>query len=290
VGTAFSPTSRVWFTSSHGILNEIYYPREDQACTRDLGLIVTDGKDFFSEEKRHTRHQVSYLADGVPALHLVNACRDERYLIEKEVFTDPQRDALLQHIHFQPLQGTLADYRLYALLAPHLGNHGGSNSAWVDRYNGVEMLFAQRDGLALALACSAPWARASAGFVGYSDGWQDLIHHKRMTWTYPYAGDGNVALTGDVDLNACEGCFILALGFGNRPAEAGHRALAALLDDVEATREEYLQQWQRWQQTLLPLERLAPSERDLYRVSTAVLRTHVAKSLPGGIIAILSIP
>jgi hypothetical protein len=43
VGTALSFASRVWFTLSHGILNEIYWPREDQACTRDMGLIVTDG-------------------------------------------------------------------------------------------------------------------------------------------------------------------------------------------------------------------------------------------------------
>lgn len=290
VGTAFSLTSRVWFTLSHGILNEIYYPREDQACTRDLGLIVTDGKDFFSEEKRHTRHQVGYLADGVPAFHLVNTCCEERYLIEKDIFTDPQRDALLQRICFKPIKGKLADYRLYALLAPHLGNHGGGNSAWIDCHNGVLMLFAERDGLALALACSAPWARASAGFVGFSDGWQDLASHKHMTWTYQRAENGNVALTGEVDLNACGGRFVLALGFGTRPAEAGHRALAALLDDFESTRDEYLQGWQGWQQTLLPLERLAPSKRDLYRVSTAVLRTHVAKSLPGGIIASLSIP
>ena len=31
VGTALSATSRVWFTISHGILNECYYPRVDQA-------------------------------------------------------------------------------------------------------------------------------------------------------------------------------------------------------------------------------------------------------------------
>ena len=43
VGTALSARSRVWFTISHGILNEIYYPRVDHACTRDFGLIVTDG-------------------------------------------------------------------------------------------------------------------------------------------------------------------------------------------------------------------------------------------------------
>jgi glucoamylase len=57
VGTALSPTSRVWFTISHGILDEIYYPRVDLACTRDMGLIITDGREFFSEEKRHTRSQ-----------------------------------------------------------------------------------------------------------------------------------------------------------------------------------------------------------------------------------------
>ena len=34
VATALSATSRVWFTLSHGILDEIYYPRVDQACTR----------------------------------------------------------------------------------------------------------------------------------------------------------------------------------------------------------------------------------------------------------------
>ena len=38
LGTAVSRDSRVWFTLSHGILNEIYYPRVDHACTRDLGF------------------------------------------------------------------------------------------------------------------------------------------------------------------------------------------------------------------------------------------------------------
>src|SRR5260370_626285 len=50
VGTALTAMSRTWFTLSHGILNEIYYQRPDLACTRDLGLIVTDDDGFFSEE------------------------------------------------------------------------------------------------------------------------------------------------------------------------------------------------------------------------------------------------
>src|SRR5262245_21101210 len=34
VGTALNAASRVWFTLSHGIFNEIYFPRVDQDCTR----------------------------------------------------------------------------------------------------------------------------------------------------------------------------------------------------------------------------------------------------------------
>src|SRR5919109_981509 len=128
VGTACAGASRVWFTLSHGIFDEIYYPRVDQACTRDLGLIVTDGREFFSEEKRHARHQSAYLARGVPAYQLANTCEHGRYRIEKEIIADPRRDAVLQHTRFMPLQGTLDDYRLYMLLAPHLGNRGAGNT------------------------------------------------------------------------------------------------------------------------------------------------------------------
>ena len=60
VGTALGTASRVWFTLSHGIVNEVYYPRIDQACVRDMGLIVTDGTAFFSEEKRHATSEVRW--------------------------------------------------------------------------------------------------------------------------------------------------------------------------------------------------------------------------------------
>jgi hypothetical protein len=52
VGTAYSASSRVWFTISHGILNEIYYPTIDRPQVRDLQFLITDGQTFFHEEKR----------------------------------------------------------------------------------------------------------------------------------------------------------------------------------------------------------------------------------------------
>ena len=83
VGTAVDAQSRVWFTLSHGIVNEVYFPRLDQANTRDLGLIVTDRRTFFSEEKRAARSRVAPLAQGVPGYRVTNECVSGRYRIVK---------------------------------------------------------------------------------------------------------------------------------------------------------------------------------------------------------------
>jgi glucoamylase len=289
VGTALNLNSRVWFTLSHGILNEIYFPRVDQACTRDFGLIVTDGHQFFSEEKRHTTFQNLPVEPGVPVFELTNTCVQGRYRIEKEVLTDPWRNVVLQRIRFLPLQGNLADYRLYALLASHLGNFGYGNTGWVGDYKGKPMLFAKREGLALALACSAPWLKRSVGFAGTSDGWQDLSQHFQMTWEYDRAENGNIALTVEIDLAACNGEFVLALGFGGIWAQAGQQVVSSLLTPYETLRKDYVFQWENWQSTLKKLDE-KPREKDLYRASMAVLRTHESKDFFGGIIASLSIP
>ncbi|HET7925061.1 MAG TPA: glycosyl hydrolase, partial [Rhodanobacteraceae bacterium] len=232
MGTALAATSRVWFTLSHGILNEVYYPRIDHACTRDFGLIVTDGHGFFSEEKRHASSTHQPVADGVPAFAVSSECAGDRYRIDKLVLTDPRRDVVLQRIEFRALRGSLAEYHLYALLAPHLVNRGAGNTAWVGDYKGMPMLFAEGRGTALAVACSAPFLARSAGFVGFSDGWQDLTRHFEMRWRHKVARDGNVALTGEIDLQACDGRFVLALGFGQTAAEAALRVRASLSEGV----------------------------------------------------------
>jgi len=289
IGTALNLHSRVWFTISHGILNEIYFPRVDQACTRDFGLVVTDGRAFFSEEKRHCTFQNLPIEPGIPVYELTNACGSGRYRIEKEVLTDPWRSVVLQKIRFVPLQGSLGDYRLYALLAPHLANFGYGNTGWVGNYKGKQMLFAQRDACALALGSSAPWLKRSVGFVGASDGWQDLSEHLQMRWEYDRAENGNIALTAEIDLAACNGEFLLALGFGGIWAEAGQQVISSLLTSYDITREDYVVHWRHWQKGLKKLDS-QPRENDLYRVSAAVLRVHESKDFLGGIIASLSIP
>ena len=289
IGTALNLHSRVWFTMSHGILNEIYFPRVDQACTRDVEFLVTDGKSYFSEEKRHCTAETCPIRPGVPVFQTFNTEEQNRYRIEKEIFTDPYRDVVLQRVHFVPLQGKLSDYRLYVLLAPHLANRGTGNTGWVGDYKGVPMLMAEREECALALHCSQPWTRMSVGFAGFSDGWQDLSSHFQMTWEYTRAENGNVALTGEIDLAATQGEFILALGFGAIWAEAAQQARASLLEPYDELREHFVWHWKNWQQGLLALDD-PPREKDLYRASMVVLRSHESKDILGGVIASLSIP
>jgi glucoamylase len=290
IGTALNRESRIWFTLSHGILNEIYSPRVDQACTRDLGLIVTDGKDFFSEEKRHTKHETTNLAEGVPAFRVVNTCERGRYRIEKEILTDPKRSVLLQRTRFVPLKGAAGDYHLHVLLAPHLANHGGNNTAWLGEHEGRPMLFAERDGCALALACSTGWSARSVGFVGASDGWQDLNAHRRMTWLYDRAENGNVTLTGEMKLPEAGREFVLAVGFGGNPNEAAQCAAASLKDGFDAARDRYVKEWQTWQASLNPIAGRASKSRNLDPISAAVIRTCESKQHSGGIVASLSLP
>jgi glucoamylase len=290
VGTSITGLSHVWFTVSHGIVNEVYYPRIDQANTRDFGLLVADGAQFFSEEKRDATSEIRPLANGVPAYRLTNTCTRRRYRIEKVIVSDPLRDVLLQRVRFEALHGRLSDYQVYALLAPHIGNSGSGNNGWSGEYKGVPMLFAQRGDTALALACSLPFVMMSCGYVGVSDGWQDVQAHKRMLWSYRRAPDGNIALTGAIDVSSCDGHFVLALAFGRTAEEAGQRARAALLEDFDVVAARYQRGWQEYQAQCLSIGEVGTSGFDAYRVSTAVLKTHEEKSFRGGMIASLSIP
>ena len=291
VGVCLCPLSQVWFTTSHGILNEVYYPRVDYACIRDMGLLVSDGKDFFSEEKRHTNTQMEYLGDGVPAVHFTNVCKENRYRIDKEIITDPNRDTLLQQITFTPLEGTLKDYHLYALMAPHIMNAGAGNTAWCGEYKGLPMLFAERENTAVAMACSVPFKALSVGFVGVSDSWQDILRHKQMTWKYRRADNGNVAVCGEIDLEETgDRPFLIAIGFGMNADEAGQRALASIMDGFEGSRQSFIEGWTNWQKNIHEYSYPRKGTKSLFRISAAAIQTHHAQQFPGGYIASLSVP
>ncbi len=292
VGTAVCTGSRLWFTLAEGVVTEVFYPQLDTAATRDLQFLIADGRGFFSEQRRDTRWSVQEIEPGVPAYRLKNSCKHGRYLLEQEIIADPRRSALLIRVRFVPLQ--LEEPLLYVLLAPHLANRGWGNSAWVGDVKGSLLLCAKRDGLdgpnVLALGCSIPFRKASAGYSGFSDGWQDVRQNGRMLWEYSSAPDGNVALTAELETNTQPLSFVLALGFGNSIAGAAFNVRAALIDGFDGAMEEYASEWKERQAGLVAPGAGALGDERIARVSMGVLCTHEAKEFRGGMVASLSTP
>jgi glucoamylase len=282
VGTALEG-SPIWFTLSHGILNEIYAPRIDEAATRDVGFMVVGPGGFVSEVKRHARSTTRCPLPGVPYYETRSECQQGRFILRCEIITDTARPVVLTRVRFQALQGNPADYRLYVLLAPHLANFGAGNTGWTGEYREVPALFAARGDRALCLMSATGFSARSVGFVGTSDGWQDLMAHGELSWHYTRAENGNVALIGEVPLPELESVIAIAVGRGGD--EAGHQARASLAEGFPALLERYVAPWQRWQGAR---DGVAPGA--LSEVSAAVIRTHESKLIPGALLASLAVP
>lgn len=291
VGKAISDSSNVIFTLSHGILDEIYYPREDIASTRDMEFIVTDGEGFFSEEKRDTDHSVKWVGEGVPAFKIINTCKEKKYTIEKEIITDPCRNTVLQRVKFKATRkNESSKYKLFLLLSPHIMDKGENNDGWIKDYKGIPMLFANREGVTLAVASFyADFIKRSVGYVGTSDGYTDLKSHKKMEWEYSAAHNGNIALTAEIDISKTQE-FVIAVSFGAKEEEAAHHAWASLLDGYDTARKVYLEGWKKFQKELHSVKSDRNAIGKHFRTSAAVLNVHNSKIFPGGVVASLSIP
>ncbi|HEX3989543.1 MAG TPA: glycoside hydrolase family 15 protein [Acetobacteraceae bacterium] len=285
VGTAMGP-SRLWVTVGYGIVNEVYYPRVDSPQIRDLGFIVADGKGFWVEVKRNFDYTVTTPGAGIPAVEILH--RHARFELRLRIAPDVMRDVLL----IEAILTGDADLKLYALLAPHLEGTGLNTMAEVFEDRDRMVLGAEQGPYGIALAAvdattqRDAWERASAGFVGTSDGWQDFAANGAMTWTYPQAGPGNVALLGELNRRQ----VVLALGFGSDREAAATLAISALLQPFEAAWRRHIVAWEGWHADNVDSGGCLPEFRDMMHISAMVLRTHHDKTYRGGMVASLSIP
>ncbi|HYU14122.1 MAG TPA: glycoside hydrolase family 15 protein, partial [Stellaceae bacterium] len=287
VGTSLGP-ARLWFTLGFGIVNEVYYPRVDTPQIRDLGFIVAGPDGFWSEVKRNQNYSLRLLAPGVPAVEVIH--QHDRYTLRLRITPDPRRDVLVIECR---LDGE-DELGLYVLLAPHLGATGYDNIAMVDRYGGRRVLWAEQGPFGMALAAADHYqadafGRASAGYVGESDGWQDFAKHGAMTWQYRAAGPGNVALTGELPRRA-----VLALGFGSSAEAAATLAISSLIQPFGNILQQQIADWETWQARCAErspaMLDLPDRVREQAVVSSIVLRAHLDKTYPGAMVASLSVP
>jgi len=179
---------------------------------------------------------------------------------------------------------------VYALLAPHLAGCGAGNSGWCSEIGDNKLLHAQRKNTHLLMACSSGFSRRSVGYVGFSDGWQDLMHNFKMDWEFQAAENGNIALTAEVELRD-DGEFTVAVALGRSYQSAATKLFQSLAEPFELKRESYIRQWQR--AVIDPKFDFTSDTTDdggMYRLSRCVLLAHEDKVFQGAIVASLSIP
>jgi glucoamylase len=288
VGTAYAVASSIWFTLSAGVLTEVYYPTIDRAQTRDLQFLVTDGKTFFRPERKMT-HEIDYIEAHALGLKITNTDSAGGYKIVKEIIADPHQECILINARLEGKPEALERLHLYVLLAPHLEGGGANNNGNVVEASGRQILTAHKNNTWLAMDTSSGFVRRSCGYVGSTDGWQDLSDNFQLDHEYDSVIDGNIALIGEINLGRGYE-FTLGLAFG----DSLHRAVTTLFQSMgvsyQEARERFIMQWTRASGHVLPLDKASGDGGKLYRASHSLIMAHEDKTYPGALIASLSIP
>jgi glucoamylase len=289
VGTAYSVASRIWFTLADGILTETFYPTIDRPQVRDFQFLVSDGGTFFHEEKRDLDFAIEAIEDHTLGYRVTTRDRGGRYRLIKQIICDPHQPCLLIRTRFEAAPEWKGKLHLYALLNPHLGGRGANNSARRVVAAGKTIFLGWQERTHLAVGVSNNFIKTSCGYVGASDGWQDLHDNFQMDWEFERAEQGNVAVMGEIDLSSADE-FTLGLAFG----DGAHAAVSTLLQalsvpfDRQCTR--FTEQWHRVCCNILDLDRHSGDGGHLYRLSRNVLLAHEDKTYAGAFVASASIP
>jgi glucoamylase len=288
IGTAYSVASSIWFTISAGILNEVYYPTIDRPQIRDLQFLISDGKSFVRDERSMT-HQIEYIEMHALGLRIINSDNNRGYRIVKEVISDPHQESILINARLEGKAEILKQLRMFVLLAPHLEVGGEHNNGNVVESSGRMLLTAHKNNTWLALDVTSGFQRLSCGYVGTTDGWQDLVDNYELDNQFDSATDGNIALIGEINLGQGRE-FTMGLAFG----DSLHRALTTLFQSLGVpfaeSRDRFIVQWTRACNRVAPLDDVSGDGGKLYRSSHSLIMAHEDKTYPGALIASLSIP
>jgi glucoamylase len=287
IGTAYSAASRIWFTLWNGIVTEVYYPTVDSPQMRDVQLLFTDGESFFHQETRYLETRIERMPSCL-GYRIEGKDPEGRYTYEKEVISDPHLPCLLQRVRVKAKEWR-SRLKTYVLCAPHLDVGGSGNNAYVVQSCGREVLVAEKNGTWLALGCNVPFSRLSVGYVGASDGWTDLAQGFRFDWQFDQALNGNVALTGEMELAKIDE-FVFGIAFGNSQQRAIATLFQSLAQPFETHRTRFVEQWQRTRKPHAGLEEQSGDDGHLFRASYKLLLAHEDKAYQGAMVASLAIP
>jgi glucoamylase len=187
VGTAYSTSSRVWYTLDAGCVTEVYYPTIDTPQIRDLQFLFTDGETFFHDERRNFTSEIDCVSEAALGFEVTNRENEGRYTVYKTILGDPYQNCLLINVRVDAAPELLSKLKMYVLCAPHLEIGGWHNNAEILQSGDYKLLLAHKRNTWLALGATVPFTEASCGYVGVNDGWTDLADNYRLDWQYEEA-------------------------------------------------------------------------------------------------------
>ena len=220
---------------------------------------------------------------------VITSDRDHRYRLVKEIISDPHQSCVLINTRLEGDPEFLKQLRIYALLAPHLEVGGYGNSARRLMTAGKSVLIAWKAGRFLAMGANVGFNKTSCGYVGHSDGWQDLHKDFLLDWEFDKAEDGNVAVIGEVDLTN-EREFTVGIAFGDSLHGAVTVLEQSLATPFAEHREKFVEQWHRACSHMKKLDGVSGDKGILCRSSRNLLLAHEDKTFAGALIASASIP
>jgi glucoamylase len=281
--------SKVWFSIADGVLTETMYGLIHEAQIKQMRVAVQTATGV-AVEGADTTSKTEYLhVDAAgrplsPAYKITTTDRQGRFVIEKRIFTDPDRNALFVRVTVTALKGAVTPT---LLLEPHMANTGGGDLGAAS----TSALTASEGKAFLSLKASKPFAKASASVLKDSDA---LAALKASTTS----AKGAIVLAGQLPKVAKSETFDVVIGFGADANAADQAAAATLKTGYAEVLARYNGEgphlgWEDYLASLNELPRLREASEDggkLLQASALMLKVQEDRTYAGALIASLSNP
>ncbi len=288
-GGRTGPVSKVWFSIADGVLTETMYGLIHEAQIKQMRIAVQTATGP-AVEGADTTAKTEYLhVDAAgrplsPAYKITTTDKQGRFVIEKRIFTDPDRNALFVRVTVKALKGPVTPT---LVLEPHMANTGGGDTGAAS----AAALSAYEGKAFLSLRGTKPFAKTGASVL--KDG--DALMALKATTT---SAKGAIVLTGQLPAVAKESTFDFAIGFGPDSKTADATAAASLKTGYAEVLARYNGEgarmgWEDYLASLSELPRLRDASEDggkLVQASALMLKVQEDRTHAGALIASLSNP
>jgi glucoamylase len=268
--------SNIWFSNVDGVLSEVYYPNIDRPQIKDSQFLIVDrSRNTLWEERKSLVHKVQVVSPSL--VKMINTERTGRFQISHTFFTLKNRSAVVDEVEVTMNEDGLS---LYLLVNPHINNSGYYDNAFL---SDGDLFFYEGD-TQLRVSTTAGFSQRSMGFVGFSDGFQDLRKDGVMDYNFTEAMGGNVAGTGKINIPARRGKykFYVIYDFTN--------SQAIKLMNLGQAKIDYNNSWNNYFNKVNVPSGMTQEEKRLYLRSLYTVKVHEDKLNPGSMAASLSKP